>query len=99
MIKFNKHNVTNGTTKARVSYDLGKLIDGRTCVTIYEKDYATKLFQIFPDAFNNSDLMTDYFEKTKVRIFEGDALYEAAKATVEAIQTARQIKYAKRVAA
>lgn len=79
MIKFNKHNVTNGTIKARVRYCAFEF-GGRNCVTISEKDYGRNLHKLFDVVENNTDSMSDYFENSRVRIFEGDALYAAALA-------------------
>jgi len=83
MIKFNKFNVTNGTVKARVSYALDNRIDQRKCVTIYAKDYTRELGKIFANEYSNAtDLMTDYFEKGKVVLFEDHPLYSQARAKV-----------------
>jgi len=80
-IKFMKYFVTNGEYKAKVHYVLGELKDGRTCVTLYAKEYNQNLGYIFPCNYqNNSDIMTDYFEKGRVYIFADDPLFEAAKA-------------------
>ena len=79
MIKLNKHNVTNGTIKARVWYSVSEF-RGRNCVTLSEKDYGRNLHKLFDLVENNTDSMTDYFESSRVRIFEGDALYAAALA-------------------
>lgn len=87
MIKFNKYNVTDTDTKAkaRVWYSLDNRVDGRKCVTIYAKDYVNDLKDIFPDqVIDNSDSMTDYFEKGKVVLFEDHPLYETARAKAEA---------------
>ena len=77
-IKLMKNYVTNGVMKARVHYSHFTMTDGRECVTIYEKNYERNLSKIFDDAVNNSDLMTDYHEKTRVRIFPDNPLYSAA---------------------
>lgn len=79
MIKFNKYNVTNGTVKARVWYSKW-CKDGRFCIDITEKDYGRNIHQIFENVQNDTDSSTDYFCSSTVRIFEGDALYEAALA-------------------
>ena len=85
MIKLNKYNVTNGTIKARVWYTAHIHVStGRNCVTIAEKDYARNLHKIFSTVENHTDSMTDYFDNSRVRIFEGDALYEAALARAAA---------------
>ena len=93
MIKFNKHNVTNGTNKAKITYSLDDRTDGRSCVTIYAKDYDRSLGHIFFEEYiNNSDSMTDYFEKGRVVLFEDHPLYVAARLQAEAVQKAWQIK-------
>jgi hypothetical protein len=80
MIKFNKYNVTNGKVKARVHYSIGNRLDGRNCVTIYAKDYDRALGEIFADIYkNDTDLMTDYFDKGRVNLFENHPLYIAAR--------------------
>ncbi len=87
MIKFNKYNVTNTETKdkARVHYSLDNRADERKCVTIYHKDYTNNLVKVFGDkVIDNSDSMTDYFEKGRVVLFEDDALYGAARARATA---------------
>ena len=80
-IKFNKFNVTNGTTKARVHYSVDNRADGRSCVTIYAKDYDDALGVVFGDTYvNDTDYHTDYFDKGRVVLFEDHALYQAARA-------------------
>jgi hypothetical protein len=89
MVKFNKHHVTDGTTKARVRYSLDSRVDGRKCVTLYAKDYSGDLGRVFADGYvNNTDTMTDYFEKGRVVLFEGHPLYAAARARAEALLAA-----------
>jgi hypothetical protein len=89
-IKFNKHNVSNGTEKARVFYSLDNRVDGRKCVTIYAKDYAGTLGRILADAYqNDSDSMTDYFDQGKANLFEDHPLYAEARARAEADRAAR----------
>ena len=79
MIKFNKYCVTNGKIKARVFYSISARVDGRECVTLYAKDYDRILGKIFPTEYkNDSDIMTDYFDKGRVRIFKENPLYESA---------------------
>lgn len=86
MIKFNKFNVTNGTDKARVHYCLDNRSDGRDCVTIYDKDYGQALGRIFDDEYtNNTDTMTDYFDKGRVVLFADNPLYATARAKVASL--------------
>jgi ribosomal protein L37E len=84
-LKFNKHNVHNITTneKCRVSYSLDNRIDNRKCVTLYAKGYQDDLFTCFPDAKNESDSMTDYFEKDRINLFEDHPHYAAARKVAE----------------
>lgn len=86
MIKFQKHYVTDGETKARVYYHFGWIRDGVECVTLYAKDYGRSLDAIFDgvaECQNDTDFQTDYFEKSRVRIFASDPLYAAARARCE----------------
>lgn len=81
MVKFMKHYVTNGETKARVHYSHMRMAStGEECVTLYSKDYGNDLGAIFGTIENNTDIMTDYFEKDRVRILKSNPLYEAALA-------------------
>jgi hypothetical protein len=86
-IKFNKHNVTNGTEKARVSYSAFKMATtGELCVTLYAKSYddGNKLETILSDVFEDeSDIRSDYIEKGRARIKASHPLYAAALARAE----------------
>lgn len=87
-IKFQKFYVTDGVTKARVSYSAGSILvkqpDGsrqlRECITLYAKDYGATLRNI-PElaASNDSDHITDYVVEDVARIFPDSPLYPAAK--------------------
>ena len=77
-IRLMKHYVTDGDHKARVHYSHTMLTDGRECVTIYAKDYTGALHKIFDDVEDNTDIMTDYFEKGRVRIYPENPLFEQA---------------------
>ena len=78
--------MTNGTDKARVHYSLDNRTDGRACVTIYAKDYDRALGHVFAgDEYkNDTDSMTDYFEKGRVVLFADHPLYAAARARATA---------------
>jgi hypothetical protein len=84
MIKFQKHYVTNGAAKARVHYSAFRMATtGQQCVTLYAKTYndGRALADILSEGYeNNTDMMSDYFEKGRVRILEGAPLYAAALA-------------------
>ena len=84
-IKLMKFYVTDGVTKARVHYSHGQIHDGngglKDCVTLYAQDYDSRLGKVFTDTYeNDSDMMTDYFDKGHVRIFPGNDLWDAALA-------------------
>ena len=50
-------------------------------MTLYAKDYGNALGRIFADGYqNDTDLMTDYFDKGLVRIFPDQPHYAAALA-------------------
>jgi hypothetical protein len=92
-VKFNRHNVRNteNGAKARVWYSLDNRTDGRKCVTLYAKDYGHDLNRVFGGSMggeykNDTDVMTDYFDKGRFVFFEGDALYAVARAAVEAMK-------------
>jgi hypothetical protein len=92
-IKFNKYNVTDGTTKARVHYGLDNRTDGKSCVTIREKDYEKNLRILFPELYkNDTDMQTDYFEHGRVNLFEDHPLYKIARDHVEKIIQSRVSK-------
>lgn len=95
MIKFNAYHVTNGTTKARVSYSLDGRTDGRACVTLYEAEYGYALRQIIPDGYrNDTDTMTDYFDKGRAVLFADHPLYAAARAKAEEVNAKRNARWA-----
>lgn len=85
---FRKHFVKNPTTneKVKVFYSLDNRIDQRKCVTIYEQGYQRKLGNVFKDTINNSDSMTDYFESSRVVLFEDHPLYSEARTYIESIK-------------
>lgn len=61
-----------------VFYSLGPLVStGKNAVTIYAKGY--KPMPAVLKAENNTDTMTDYFEKDRVRFHEGTPEFEALK--------------------
>ncbi len=91
MIKFNKYNVANTETgaKARVHYSVDNRIDSRKAVTIYHKDYSRALADVFVGAGvykNDTDTMTDYFDKGRVVLLEDHPLYATARQRAEAEQ-------------
>lgn len=102
MIKFQKHYVTDGAAKVRVFYSDGQVYardeNGkqvlRDCVSLYDKDYGHGLRALFADQYqNDTDTMTDYFDKGRVRFFPGHPFYDLVKARA-AEQAARYRKAA-----
>lgn len=90
-VRFNRFHVAQGAVKVRVWYSLDNNVNGRKVVTLYAKDYDRKLGVIFQggEYENNTDSMTDYFEKGLVRLFEDHPLYVAARARAEQIRDKR----------
>ena len=94
-VKFHLHYVTNGTTKARVHYSLDNHVSGRQNVTLYAKDYDRSLGKVLSNGYvNDTDLMTDYFDKGRVRLFEDHPLYKEARAAAEKKLAKDEAKYA-----
>ena len=95
-IKFNQNFITDGITKARVSYTFGEIFKrdkmghpvvgtAAKCVTVYGKNYSSALSKIFGDQVENgTDIMTDYFENDCIRFYEGDKFYKQAFAAYTA---------------
>lgn len=98
-VKFNQHHVTNGTVKARCHYSVDNRTDGRKCVTIYASDYGHALGAIFQSGEyeNDTDSMTDYFDKGRVRLFESHPLYAAARVRAALNAEKSRARYAARV--
>jgi len=84
-VKFQKHYIQNTETKkkCRVWYSLNNRVDGQKCVIIYAKGYCDYMEGII-DFKNDTETMTDYFEKDRVVIFEDHPLYESAREGAEA---------------
>lgn len=83
-IKFQKHHLVMGETKIGVSYHLDNRGGDKRCVTIYDRDYGSALFQFFPDEYqNDTDSQTDYFAHARATLFEGHPHYAAARARAE----------------
>lgn len=94
-VRFHQHYITDGTIKARVYYSLDNRIDGRPCVTLYDKDYNRALGRILEDGYQNAtDIMTDYFDKGHVDLYESSPYYKAARAAAEKRGEAVTARYA-----
>jgi hypothetical protein len=75
MVKFNQYNVQLGNVKVKVSYFQNSNLE----IVIYAKDYGYELKDVLPDlTYNGSEVMIDYFEKSRAVIPVGHPLYSAA---------------------
>lgn len=85
-VKFQKFYVATADNKIKVKvwYSLDNRCDGRKCVTVYASEYGHDLAKVLPNNYKNeTDIQTDYFDKGKSVIFEGDENYAAARARAE----------------
>jgi hypothetical protein len=86
-IKLRRHycQLDNGP-RVRCWYSRGSLRTAPDAVTIYAKTYCDNLSDVFPAdrVENDTDTMTDYFEKDRVRILPGDPLWDEACAMAAA---------------
>jgi hypothetical protein len=94
-VRFLQFYVTNGTHKAKVFYSLDNRCDGKSCVTIYARDYNDGLGAIFThgEYVNRTDMNQDYFDKGNVTIYEGHPLYAAARDRAEQNMAKRKAKH------
>lgn len=96
-IVFLAYAVKKGGMKARVHYSAHTDSNGRKCVTIYSKDYDRALGEIFAAGYkNDTDTMTDYFDKGRVTIYEGHPLYEKAMERVKMNDAAFDVRQEKK---
>jgi hypothetical protein len=94
-VKFNKHHVTDGATKAKVFYSLDNHVSMLPTVTIYAKDYSRALGKLISDAYkNDTDSLTDYFDEGRVVLQEGHPLYAAARERAVANKIADEARWA-----
>ncbi len=79
-VRLMKHFCQNEATgaKARCWYNRANLIKIGDAVTVYAKSYREDLAAVFGTAENDSDMMTDYFEKDRVRILPNNPLFARA---------------------
>lgn len=99
-VKFMQYYVESASgVKAKVSYHTDNRSDGRKVVTIYAADYGHALYEVLPVNYENkTDMMTDYFDKGTVRLFEDSPYYAAARARAEANNAKREAKWEARKA-
>jgi hypothetical protein len=79
-VRLMRHFCQNTKTgaKARCTYSRTGLNTLGDAVTVYAKGYNDNLAAVFGAAENNSDIMTDYFEKDRVRILPDSPLFARA---------------------
>ena len=99
-IVFLAHAVKKGDKKARVHYSASHDGNGRKYVTVYSKDYDRALGEIFAVGYKNeTDTMTDYFDKGNVTIYEGHPLFDKAMERVKMNDAAFEVRQEKKKAA
>lgn len=82
-LKFNLYNVRDDEGhKAKIYYSIQDGINERLCVTLYAATYVDSLAFV-GDVENGTDVMTDYFEKDRVRIYHDDPRFPAALAAAQ----------------
>lgn len=87
-----------GAELQKVFYSSGKLLNHpEGTLTIYKRDYGrfSALVHGCFEVQNDSDSMTDYFEKDRIRVLPGHPLYAevlAAKAAADKHEAARRAK-------
>jgi hypothetical protein len=98
-IRFLQHFVTNGVDKVKVYY-YGSVNKKNELVQIevYAKEYSGDLTKIFPNVINDTDIMTDYFEKDRVKFDSSSKHWKACKAAYNKVQAANKKRAEKRMA-
>lgn len=88
MLKLNLYNITNGAIKVRVHYSENITREGKPFVTIRAKEYGKNGFDTLfgARAINDSESREDYFEFSRVNLFEHDELYTIALKHVKTLQ-------------
>jgi|GEM_PF-6197676 len=102
-MKFQAHGIKTAQGLEKARYMLSTLTDDRRCITVCADGYK-RFSQEVRDAFaveNNSDIMTDYFEKDSFRVFpEHPLFHEVAegfrKVLAYRIKVSRHKDYARR---
>ena len=103
-IRFLKHKVTFGSKaegnliEVKCYYWHFTHVDGKHGVHICAKEYGRELSKIFSGVRNETDTMTDYFEKDTLAIYPGQQYYEEVKQMADMIAAERAAKYEARMA-
>jgi hypothetical protein len=102
-IRFMQHFVTDGVTKAAVTYSAGQMYGAtrgdpfRLGVTLYAKTFpdGDKLKAVFAHHYRNrTDFASDLFDRGAVTFYEGDPLYPAALARAQENAARDQVRHA-----
>lgn len=93
-IKFLMYAVTNGVNKVKVSYS-SSFNDNKEIayITVYDQGYSKgDLGKIFGDEniIDETDIMTDYFDDARVKIYPDSPHWAACKAAYEKRKAARR---------
>jgi hypothetical protein len=81
-MKFQVHGIKTSRGLEKARYMISDLADGRKCITICADGYTGFSGEV-RDAFaveNDSDIMTDYFEKDSFRVFPEHPLFQEVAA-------------------
>ena len=102
-IRFMQHFVTDGVTKAAVTYSAGQMYGAtrgdpfRLGVTLYAKTFpdGDKLKAVFAHHYRNrTDFASDLFDRGAVTFYEDDPLYPAALARAQENAARDQVRHA-----
>lgn len=99
MLKFYYNGIKGDNGKLqRCSYSLGALLHHpEGTITIYSREYShfTKDIQEVFTVENDSDLMTDYFEKDRIRVLPSHPMYQQVLAAFHLMQKHNEKRHAK----
>ena len=99
-VKFMWNGIKVDGTLYRAHYSAGRYTTSsgipEGTITVYAKDY-----RAFPQVEglqieNDSDSMTDYFEKDRIRIYPGSKFYTEAKAAYDKMNEHNEKRFAKK---
>lgn len=100
-VRFLMYKVVKGEKSCKVWYSYSNYEHKgvqKEYIKIYEEGYSNNLNEIFPNVVNNSDSMTDYFEKSRVTIEKDSPYWEKAFEMVEKHNEKNRKRHEKRMA-
>lgn len=96
MVKFMYNGIKVSGELFKAHYSYSKLIgDDEKSISIYARDYA-RFPQEVRDMFtvqNDTDIMTDYFETDRIRVYKTHPQFKAVAAAIVKAQTKSAKKY------